>query len=75
MADKSPPAGWVVQVSTGGSPPRQFFDVAISAAEDAVTAARKRTGASAEVPIRAVRPLSTAEVKALGLKSGQVKPA
>jgi hypothetical protein len=90
MTAKSSPAGWVVQLSIPGkssessmwrgpaladAPTFQFFNVAIAASDKAVEAARKKAGASEEIVMSAVRPLSASEVEFVGLKAGEARPA
>ena len=57
--------------------PLRYFEVAIADAEEAVEIVRKRTSeaASHDVEVRAIRALSPAEISALKLKAGAVKPA
>ncbi|HKZ95447.1 MAG TPA: hypothetical protein VJ045_00545 [Hyphomicrobiaceae bacterium] len=78
MTDKSSPAGWVVQISTQtreDAPKFAFFNVAIGAADKAIEAARKRAGAADDARIAVVRQLSSAEIAAINLRTGEVKPA
>ena len=85
--DKTHAAGWVVQMTVPGTlveasrpavqkaPSFQFFNVAIGSADEAVEAVRHKVRAAADAPIRVVRSLSVAELAAIGLRSGQIKPA
>jgi len=94
MTDKTPPAGWVVQVtvpapiappSAGGTrwlgpvvlaaPSFQYFNVAIAAANKAVEATGKHLAKAKHDDTRVVRGLSAAEITALNLNAGDVKPA
>jgi hypothetical protein len=61
--------------ATSTAPTFQFFNVAIGSADKAVEAARKKAGASEEVAIRTVRSLSSAEIAAIPLRTGETKPA
>jgi hypothetical protein len=88
MSDQTPPAGWVVQVilpaqsSTRGAawigatlpdtPSLKYFNAAVAVAGDAVDAARHLAEAG---EWSVVRTLSSAEIAALGLQPGEVKPA
>jgi hypothetical protein len=96
MTNKTPPAGWVVQVTIPAppSPPRadgtrwigavalsapsfQYYNVAIAAADNAIEATSKHV-AKAEAQDGekcVVRGLSAAEIAALSLKAGEVRPA
>jgi len=59
------------------APAFQYFNVAIAAPDAAIEATAKQL-AEAEaqaVEMRVVRPLSSAEIVAAGLKSGEAKPA
>ena len=60
-------------------PTFQYFDVAIAASDKATEAVTKHLAKTeAEIKIwevRVVRELSTAEIHALGLARGEVKPA
>ena len=56
-------------------PSFQFFNVAIGSADAAVEAVRLKVKAGADAPIRVVRSLSVGELAAIGLRSGQIKPA
>ena len=84
--DKTHAAGWVVQLTVPGTleasrPPVQkapsfhFFNVAIGSVDEAVEAVRHKVRAAADAPIRVVRSLSIGELAAIGLRSGQIKPA
>ena len=64
---------WRTPVST--APTFQFFNVAISSADKAVEAARKKAGASDDAPMRVVRELSSAEIASINLRAGEAKPA
>ena len=93
MTAKSPPAGWVVQVTIPalptpsttrwigpvglGAPSFQYFNVAIADAHKATEATGKHLAMrdDDERRIRAVRQLSVAEIAALSLNPGEVKPA
>jgi hypothetical protein len=80
MTDKaSAAAGWVIEVVTldqGGGPPSfKYFNVAIPDGAEAVQTAREHRSAVHANRVEAVRPLSSAEVAALRLKVGQIKPA
>jgi hypothetical protein len=90
MTDRTASAGWVVQLTIPGTPGQsnqvagpsrsksasiQFFDVAIESAEQAVEAVRKKSGAPKESPARVVRALSKAEIAAVGLRPGALKPS
>ena len=91
MTDKASPAGWVIQVTIPakprdpgapwraskvlGPPSFQYFNVAIADFNKAVAATMKRSGATEESDVAAVRSLSSREIVALNLKTGEVKPA
>ena len=79
MASKTSPAGWVVQVATLGpedaAPLFRYFNVAIADTDKAVAATREKVGFTTKTRIEAVRALSAAEIAALHLKTGTVKPA
>lgn len=90
MTEKTSSAGWVVQLTIPGvateggqwrgppladAPKFRFFNVAISAGEKAIEAARKIASASEEAPMSTVRKLSASEIEFLGLRSGEAKPA
>ena len=57
------------------APSFQFFNVAIGSADEAVEAVRHKVKAAEDAPIRVVRSLSIGELAAIGLRSGQIKPA
>jgi hypothetical protein len=61
--------------ATNSAPTFQFFNVAIGTADKAVEAARKKAGASEDVPMRTVRALSSSEIASIALRTGDVKPA
>lgn len=86
MLGKKLAAGWVVQLTAPQlkkdmkpgempAPTFQFFNVAIGSPDEAITAARKKAGASADAPMRIVRELTAQEIAALSLRAGQVKLA
>jgi len=69
-----------VQVATpgpeeGAAPVFRYFNVAIADADKAVAATREKAGVTTETRIEAVRALSAAEIAALHLKTGTIKPA
>lgn len=70
-----PPEGSKWRPATTTAPTFQFFNVAISSADKAVEAARKKAGASSEAPMRVVRELSSAELASINLRVGEAKPA
>lgn len=88
MTEKSPPAGWVVQIviptesATRGvewigatlpdAPSFKYFNAAFVVAGKAIEAARQLAAAGEGSVVRA---LSSAEIAALGLQPGEVKPA
>jgi hypothetical protein len=84
MSNKTPPAGWVVQTVVPAqstewigailphAPSLKYFNAAIAVAGKAIEAARKLVAAGEGSVVRA---LSSAEVAALGLRPGEVKPA
>ena len=96
MTNKTPPAGWVVQVTIPAppSPPRadgsrwigavalsapsfEYYNVAVAAPANAIAATTKHV-AKAEAKngeMCVVRGLSAAEIAALSLKVGEVRPA
>ena len=78
-AANTSPVGWVVQVATLGpedaAPLFRYFNVAIADAEKAVVATREKVGVTTATRIEAVRALSAAEIAALHVKAGAVKPA
>ena len=53
----------------------EFFNVAISDAEKAVEAVRKKASVTPEASIRVVRSLSQPEIAAIPLRAGEAKPA
>jgi hypothetical protein len=57
------------------TPAFSFYNVAIDSADKAIEAARKKSGVSAETLMSVVRPLSSAEIAHINLKSGEAKPA
>ena len=79
MSDKaSSKMGWVVQVMTDppdldDAPLFSYFNVAIADPKKAVQAVAKQTGAN-ERHVRHVMALSPEDVKAFGLKVGELKP-
>jgi len=79
MTDKASAAGWVVQVSTQvpteGAPRFEFFNVAISAADKAIEATKKKSGAADTALIATVRQLTSPEIASIDLRAGEVKPA
>jgi len=91
MTVKAEPAGWVVQVTIAApiataqsgwlgpipsdAPSFQYFNVAIIDPVEAVEATRAHSGADKDASIAPVRPLSSAELAAIPLKAGEVKPA
>ena len=90
MTDKASPAGWVIQVTTPGppsvglggrragalgAPSFKYFNVAVADFNKAVVAATKHSGATGETDVAAVRSLSSREIAALNLKTGEVKSA
>jgi hypothetical protein len=88
MPDKAPPAGWVVQViipaqsatrragwigpTLPDAPSLKYFNAAIAVAGKAIEAAKQLAEAGEWSVVRA---LSSAEIAALGLQPGEVKPA
>jgi len=78
MTDKASP-GWVVQIMlpgpTGGPATFHYFNVAIADANKAVQAAVEHAEPPAEARVSPIRKLLSAEVAALRLKAGKVKPA
>jgi hypothetical protein len=91
MTDKASPAGWVIQATIAATlaegstwrgagapsaPSFRYFNVAIAASDKAVQAAETLADTEANVlEVRAVRPLSAAEIAAAALKTGEAKPA
>jgi len=85
MIGKKLAAGWVVQLTLRQFDPNvepdmqvsnfQFFNVAITAPDKAIEAARKKAGAPTDAPMRIVRELSHQEIAALRLHAGHVKAA
>ena len=80
MSDKeSRAAGWVVQVVIiphgGGAPSYKYFNVAIADEAKAVEATRKLPDAAHANRVEAVSGLSSGEIAALQIKTGEVKPA
>jgi hypothetical protein len=90
MSAKAPPAGWVVQVTIAASPLKggaqwigdkmpgapsfEYFNVGIASPDKAVEATTKYL-AKGNVGACTVRELSAAEMVALRLKAGEVRPA
>lgn len=84
MSDKTSPAGWVIQIlipaqsaewvgsSLPDAPSLKYFNAAVAVAGKAIEAARQL---AAEGEGSVVRALSSAEIAALGLQPGEVKPA
>jgi hypothetical protein len=88
MSEKTPPAGWVVQIvvparsaSRGAewigatvpdAPSFKYFNAALAVAGEAIEAARQLAAAGDGSVVRA---LSSAEIAALGIKPGDVRPA
>jgi hypothetical protein len=79
MTEKTSAAGWVVQVSTQkpaeSAPKFEFFNVAIGAADKAIEAAKKKSGAGEDARLVTVRQLSSPELASIHLRAGDVKPA
>ena len=91
MNDSTPPAGWVVQVTTPGQaspkspfnrfaallgpPSFKYFNVAIAAAEEAIAAIARHLDDPERPETRVVRALSSGEIATLGLAAGDFKPA
>jgi hypothetical protein len=83
MFDKAPPAGWVVQVvipvqsgewigaTLPDAPSSKYYNAAFAVAGKAIEAARQLAVVGEG---SAVRALSSAEIAALGLQPGEVKP-
>ena len=61
--------------ATSTAPTFQFYNVAISSAEKAVEAVRKKASASEDAAIRTVRSLLAAEVAAIPLRTGEAQLA
>jgi hypothetical protein len=84
MPDKTPPAGWVVQIvipahsgewvgaTLPDAPLFKYFNAAVAVAGEAIEAT---THLAATGVGSVVRALSSAEITALGLQPGEVKPA
>jgi hypothetical protein len=88
MSDQAPPEGWVVQIvvparsaargrewigaTLPDAPSFIYFNAAVAVAAEAIEAA-KHLAAAGEGSV--VRVLSSAEIAALGLQPGEVKPA
>ena len=78
---KNATAGWVVEVRAPDPTPAEpqavkYFDVAISDQALAIDAAIAKTKSKAgQLQAKAVLQLSTQHLKALNLRSGQVKPS
>jgi hypothetical protein len=79
MANKASDAsGWVVEVVTlrqEQPPVFKYFNAAIPSVTNAVQATRKLPGVADANRVEAVRALSGAEIAALKLRSGEVRPA
>jgi hypothetical protein len=75
MTEKTPPAGWVVQVTVPA--PFEYYNVAIAAPDTAVEATTKHVAKveAKDGAMRVVRGLSSGEVAALSLKAGEVRAA
>jgi hypothetical protein len=76
QTNKASPAGWVIHVmrpATGTVREEAHFDVAIADVLKATEAATRKFSPAGAASGRAVRPLSSNEIKSLGLKIGQVK--
>jgi hypothetical protein len=58
-----------------GAPSFKYFNVAIAAAGKAIEATSKHLADAEDRETSVVRPLSLAEIAALGLKPGDVVPA
>ena len=73
----TPPSPQWIGPTVSSAPSFQYFNVAVADSDKAVEATTKHlTKANAGAgEVRAVRALSSAEIAALGLKSGEVKPA
>jgi hypothetical protein len=79
MADKAWQAGWVVEVTRMAKAPGEvthtlYFDVAIRTASEAIAVATRKSGLVGATS-RTVRPLSSDEIKFIGLKVGEVRPS
>jgi hypothetical protein len=88
MSDKTPPAGWAVQIvipaqsATRGAewigatlpdaPSFKYFNAAVAEAGKAIAAAIQLAAAGEGSVVRA---LSLAEIASIGLQPGEVKPA
>jgi len=84
MTEKAPPAGWVVQIvipaearewigaTLPDAPSLKYFNAAFVVARMAIEAARQLAAVGKGSVVRA---LSSAEIAALGLQPGDVKPA
>jgi hypothetical protein len=71
-------APWRPPIMAAGAPLFQYFNVAISAPDKAIEATAKHLENSPEAEtweISVVRKLSAAEIAALSLEAGEVKPA
>jgi hypothetical protein len=91
MSERREPAGWVVQLtipkaleepsslrSASPAPPSSsflFFNVAVATPDKAVVAALNAAKVPGAAIARVVRSLSAAEIAALRLREGEVKPA
>ena len=58
-----------------GAPSFKYFNVALAAPEKAIEATRKHLSQLDDEEVSTVRRLSLGEIAALGLASGEVKPA
>jgi hypothetical protein len=58
-----------------GAPSFRYFNVALAAPEKAIEATRKHVAEANDEEVSAVRRLSLGEIAALGLASGEVRPA
>jgi hypothetical protein len=71
-------APWRPPIMVAGAPSFQYFNVAIAAPDKAIEATAKHLANSPEAEtweISVVRKLSPAEIAALSLEAGEVKPA
>src|SRR5207249_2820418 len=77
MTDEISSAGWVVQIMmlrhAGALDPFRYFNVAIADANKAVEATVKHAAPPKEAHVYAVRQLSSAEIAAIPLKTGEVR--
>jgi len=58
-----------------GAPSFKYFNVAIADVDKALVATTKHPGATGQTDVAAVRSLSSGEIAALNVKTGEVKPA